>query len=626
MRSQSQLKAAAARNRRLRLFSVSALALTTALTATSQAQTLSKKVQEEIADVLSVKDTFTPAEQKMDSRLVFAQRKALGQNIGTAAKKLVKAKATDTVEVEIATATKVPPALTRSVVAYGGTVVSVKSTKVANNGRMHATVPLTSLSNIAADDSVVSIRPVPHILNNVGALTSQGYVVETASKVINTMGFDGTGITVGVLSDSASQARVDALKDSGDLNASAYVLVPYDDGNGGDLATDEGAAIMEIVQDMAPGATVVFATAYSTPTEFATNIEALEAAGCNIIVDDVSYSGEGPFQDDVIARAVDTVAAEGVFYTSSAGNSGSLAHGTSGTWEGNFVNGGAYTPPAGSGSTKTYNIAQIGPVDYDQIKLIGEPYIDMEWSDPLGGSTNDYDFFVTDSTGTTLKGFSVTVQNGSQDPVEELDETTIGGNYANAAAGDLLIITQTTGAAARYLRIDMNRGELYTAFTDGSTSGHAASENSFDIAATFWNSSLTGTKPLSASASHPCETFSSDGPRQIFYTPNGTPIGKNSDFLSGSGKVLQKPNATAVDGVSTTTPGFSPFFGTSAAGPHSAGIAALMLSANPNLTVADMFDILQSTAIDNEATGVDPTGGYGVIDALPAVTTALTTP
>lgn len=604
---------------------MSALALASALTATGQAQTLSKKVKADIADILSVKDTFTPAEQKMDSRLVFAERKALGQNIGTAAKKLVKAKATDVVEVEIATKAKVSPKLAQSVVAYGGALYSVTTTKVKNNGRIHAAMPLTSLSNLAADDSVVSIRPVPHMMTNVGGLTSQGYVVETANSVINTMGFDGTGVKVGVLSDSASQAQINALKASGDLNASAYSLVPYDDGSGGDLATDEGAAIMEIVQDMAPGATVIFATAYSTPAEFAANIEALQAAGCKVIVDDVSYSGEGPFQDDVIARAVDAVAAKGVFYTSSAGNSGNVAHGTSGTWQGNFVNGGTYTPPPGSGTTKTYNIAQIGATNvYDQLALLGEPYIDMEWSDPLGASTNDYDFFAIDSTGSTLKGFSVTVQNGSQDPVEELDFTDIGGNYGNPEAGDLLVITQTTGAAARFLRIDTNRGQLVT-FTDGSTVGHQASANSFDIAATFWNSSLQGVKPLSASDSHPCETFSSDGPRQMFYMPNGTPF-TPGNFLAGGGSVLQKPDATAVDGVSCETPGFSPFFGTSAAGPHCAGIAALMLSANPNLTVTDVFDILHSTAIDSEAPGYDVTAGYGVIDAMPAVTTALTTP
>ena len=624
MRFQSQFPAASARHRRLRLFTASVLALTSALTASSQAQTLSAKVKAQIADVLSVKDTFTPAEQKMDSRLVFAQRKALGQNIGTAAQSLVNASSTDVVEVEIASSFKTPAALSRSVTAYGGNVLSVKSTTVGNKGRIHATVPLTSLSNIANDPSVASIRPVPHALPSVGALTSQGYVVESASTVVNSMGITGAGITVGVLSDSASQARVNALKASGDLNANAYVLVPYDDGMGGDLATDEGAAIMEIVQDMAPSATVVFATAYNTPTEFADNILSLAIAGAQIIVDDVGYSGEGPFQDDVIARAVDAVTDLGVLYVSSAGNSGSVTHGTSGTWEGDFVSGGTYTPPAGSGSTKTYNVAKIGAVNYDQVKLIGEPYIDMEWSDQLGHSANDYDFFVTNSAGTTLKGFSVTVQNGMQDPVEELDETAIGGNYKNAAAGDLLVITQTTGAAARFLRIDMNRGELATTFTDGSTAGHSAAANTFCTAAAFWNTADRGVKPLTATGTA-VETFSSDGPRHIFYQPNGTPI-TPGNFSSTGGQVLMKPDATGADGVSTTTPGFSPFFGTSAAGPHVAGIAALALSANLGLSNVQLRNILTSTAIDNEAAGFDVNGGYGVLDALTAVNAALAAP
>ena len=483
---------------------------------------------------------------------------------------------------------------------------------------------LAHITELAAEGTVQAIRVPSHPMNSVGGLTSQGYAVEGAKAVVNQTGYNGTGITVGVLSDSASQAEVDKLMASGDLGPNTKVIVPYDDGSGGDLATDEGAAIMEIVQDMAPGATVYFATAYSTPQEFADNIEALQAAGCNVIVDDVSYSGEGPFQDDVIARAVDTVFGEGVVYCSSAGNSGNVAHGTSGTWQGNFVNGGAYTPPAGSGSTKTYNVAQIGANNYDQVKLDGEPYIDMEWSDPLGGSANDYDFFATDSTGSTLKGFSVTVQNGSQDPVEELDFTDFGGNYANPVAGDLLVITQVQGAAARFLRIDTNRGQLVT-FTNGSTVGHQASPSSFDVAATFWNSSLAGVKIVNSGNSYPCETFSSDGPRQIFYYPDGTPITPN-DFLAGGGTVLNKPDATAVDGVNCETPGFSPFFGTSAAGPHAAGTAALILSAKPGLTPTQVRNFMTSTAVDNEAPGYDVTGGYGVVDALAAVKAALGTP
>jgi subtilisin family serine protease len=213
------------------------------------------------------------------------------------------------------------------------------------------------------------------------------------------------------------------------------------------------------------------------------------------------------------------------------------------------------------------------------------------------------------------------VQNGSEDPVEELDSTEIGGNYTDPEAGDLLVITQTVGAQPRFLRIDTNRGQLYT-FTDGSTSGHAASPSAFGVAATFWNSSLTGAKPVRASNSYPCETFSSDGPRQMFYYPNGTPI-TPGHFLSGGGVILQKPDATAVDGVSCETPGFSPFFGTSAAGPHAAGVAALILSAVPSLTNTQVRNYMTSTAVDNEARGVDVTGGYGVLDALPAVMAAL---
>jgi subtilisin family serine protease len=602
--------------RGLRLFSFSALALTSAL-ASGQATELSENVKAQIADVLKVKETFTPAERKMDSRLVFAERKALGKNIGTAAIPLVHAKATDSLRVEVRSVGPANKVFRNTVAKHGGTIHSFSKA----GGRVYATIGLKTLTELAAEGSVKSIRVPAHPMNSVGGLTSQGYIVEGAKAVVNTLGVNGAGVTVGVLSDSASQAEVDALMASGDLGPNTKVIVPYDDGEGGDLATDEGAAIMEIVQDMAPGATVYFATAYSTPQEFAANIETLQQAGCNIIVDDVSYSGEGPFQDDVIALGVDAVTKAGVLYCSSAGNSGNVVHGTAGTWQGNFVSGGAYTPPAGSGSTKSYNVARIGTNDYDQLALIGEPYIDMEWSDELGHSSNDYDFFVTDSTGTTLKGFSVTVQDGSEDPVEELDETDIGGNYTDAAPGDLLVITQEVGAAARFLRIDTNRGELVT-FTNGSTSGHPASASAFGVAATFWDSSNEGAKLINPSFTYPTETFSSDGPRQMFYNPDGSAI-TPGNFLAGGGTVLQKPDATAVDGVSCETPGFSPFFGTSAAGPHAAGTAALILSAEPTLTNTQIRNFMTGTALDPDGAGVfDVTGGYGLIDALAAVMAA----
>ena len=87
------------------------------------------------------------------------------------------------------------------------------------------------------------------------------------------------------------------------------------------------------------------------------NIRALRTAGCDIIVDDVGYFVESPFQDGqgpavvsptnggVVTQAVKDVAALGAMYFSSAGNSGNLNDGTSGVWEGDFADGGATAAP-----------------------------------------------------------------------------------------------------------------------------------------------------------------------------------------------------------------------------------------------------------------------------------------
>ena len=65
---------------------------------------------------------------------------------------------------------------------------------------------------------------------------------------------------------------------------------------------------------------------------------------------------------------------------------------------------------------------------------------------------------------------------------------------------------------------------------------------------------------------------------------------------------------------------FPEFFGTSAAAPHAAAVAALMLERNPTFTVADLYQTLNNTAIDAETPGVDDLSGAGVINALAALT------
>jgi hypothetical protein len=52
--------------------------------------------------------------------------------------------------------------------------------------------------------------------------------------------------------------------------------------------------MLEIIHDIAPGAQLYFATAFTGQAQFAQNIRDLRPAGCDIIVDDVFYSFETP--------------------------------------------------------------------------------------------------------------------------------------------------------------------------------------------------------------------------------------------------------------------------------------------------------------------------------------------
>jgi hypothetical protein len=124
--------------------------------------------------------------------------------------------------------------------------------------------------------------------------------------------------------------------------------------------------------------------------------------------------------------------------------------------------------------------------------------------------------------------------------------------------------------------------------------------------------------PFVGGAVNPVEPFSSDGPRQIFYDRDGRPI-TPGNLLAGGGFVRQKPDLAAADGASTATPGFLPFFGTSAAAPHAAAIGALALSLVPTLTEEQLRQLYRGVALDIEGVGVDRDSGVGVVNAFPAL-------
>ncbi|MGI6736303.1 MAG: S8 family peptidase [Anaerovoracaceae bacterium] len=76
---------------------------------------------------------------------------------------------------------------------------------------------------------------------------------------------------------------------------------------------------------------------------------------------------------------------------------------------------------------------------------------------------------------------------------------------------------------------------------------------------------------------------------------------------------------------SINSSGYTCFNGTSMASPMAAGVMALVLDANPNLTPAQVYNILCATAQDQvlgDSSGFDSRAGYGLLDAAAAVKAA----
>jgi len=332
-----------------------------------------------------------------------------------------------------------------------------------------------------------------------------------------------------------------------------------------------------------------------------------------VIVDDVGYSDEGAFQDTLIARAVNTVTASGALYFSSAGNAGNLTSGTSTSWEGDFKSGGTSTLLPGF----TLHDFSGGQLFNRLLQTAG--VIDLQWSDAFGASANDYDVFILNSAGTAILAASTDNQDGTGDPFEEVFRA------SGFPANSRIVIAAVTAAQPRALHLDAFFGDAQFQFaTAGATIGHNAGPATVSVAAVAWNSARGITRPFPGGALNPTEVFSSDGPRRMFFNPAGTPFTPgNFLFATNGGQVFTKPDVAAADGVSVRTPGFSPFFGTSAASPHAAAIAALVKSANPSLTATQIYNAMISSALDIRSVGIDRDSGYGIVMADRAIASAL---
>jgi hypothetical protein len=467
----------------------------------------------------------------------------------------------------------------------------------AMNIRTQLSSALTRAGAGTLNRSVVG-RALQGPVANAGAVTSRGDMAHNVAGARNFFGVTGAGVKIGVLSTGVANLAQSIA--SGDLPPDVTVLP----GQAG-VADGEGTAMLEIIHDLAPGAKLFFATAVNSVQSFADNIRALRAAGCDVLVDDIIWNVESPFHDDTISTAVEEVVADGALYFSSAGNDGNFNDGTSSAWEGDFKNSRTTLPSLPGGTLHDFGNGVIANRAESSSGFI----LGLWWSDPLDASDNDYDLFIMDNALTTVLAASTNVQDGDDDPFEFI--------FPGAPGGTRILIFKADGAARRALHLNNFGGQLGIA-TPGSTHGHNSVAGGFGVAAI--DVALAGTGTFAGGPTNPVELFSADGYRRVFYKSDGTPFTPGSLLFSNNGGELRrKPDLTAADGVATSVPGFTTFFGTSASAPHAAAIAALLKSAKPRLAPDRIRRALTRTAIDIEASGFDRDSGGGIPDAFAAL-------
>lgn len=455
----------------------------------------------------------------------------------------------------------------------------------------------------------------------VGKVTSLGDTVMKSNIARTLFNLDGTGVKIGLISNSFNALNgLNADIQSGDLpgqnnplGRTTPVTIVKDLNKGSKFGNDEGRALAQIAHDIAPGASIFFHTQFANKPKtlldinqkgFDNAVSALIARGVDIIIDD-SVIPAPLFQDGIAARSVEKATNAGIVYISAAGNNGNISY------ESKFRPGSTFSLKGkifGTLQGKTFVTHDFDPgpgVDLFQNitatkdgNVIIRPL--LGWDKPMGNARENYVMFLLNTPelpnekNTIMYSFPLSLDVGAvKDPLRQM---IVDGAVKKGETLYLAIARESTNTPPQDSTI---KWVSYANGSDRTLDYEYIDKSSLNRTVIGQANAPTAITVGASDVNNPqkIRDYSSKGASPILFDPEGNRL--------ASPILRDKPSIIAPDGVATTfdpkTSIFNPFKGSSAAAPHIAGVAALMLQRSPDLSWNRIREILKETAtpIDN---------------------------
>jgi subtilisin family serine protease len=401
-------------------------------------------------------------------------------------------------------------------------------------------------------EHVIGVQLPEQRIRDGSTIPGEGVAV-IGSDTWHAAGITGAGLRVGILDlGFANYEELLGVELPDDVPMATFGW--YDD------EEIHGTACAEIIHEVAPDAELFFAWYDGSDAAMGEAVDWLLSHNVNIISHSAS-SIVGPRDgSEWDAQLVDDLAAQGILWVNSSGNS-ALSHYRA-----------VFTDEDGN------NLHEFAPGE-ESLALYNFGYVDvaLTWDDDWERATQDYELFLYDSAGNELAS-SQEAQIGElgQEPVEWISYDTDGDTVYAA------VVAYEVDQAVTF-DIFVNGADVAYPSPDYSVCPPGDAVGSLTVGAANWQDDSLA-------------EYSSQGP-----TTDGR----------------LKPEVSAPTGVSGATYGVEEFTGTSSSCPHVAGAAALIWQANPQFTRQEVVDFILNNAIDLAPSGPDTGYGYGRLQLPP---------